>query len=126
VIQPADKSEEAASQTEVARLEQDSDIDRLKNHIRGITANFSPHKAQIRAQRREKKTARDALLQASFDMEKINFERNHLIQHWNSFLITVKLRAEILLAIKNAIAKREDIIALQNESSRLASPIRQV
>jgi chromosome segregation ATPase len=120
------KSEQAASETEVAKREQDYYIDRLTNQIQGITANLSTLEAQILAQRGETKTARDALLQASLEMEKINFERNHLIQDWNSSLISVKRRSETLMAIESAAAKQEeDIRALQNESSGLASQIRQ-
>jgi chromosome segregation ATPase len=110
----------------MSKQEQDLYIDRLTHQIQNITANLSTIEAQILAQRGETKTARDALLQASLEMEKINFERNHLIQDWNSSLISVKKRAETLMAIETAAAKQEEEIrALQNENAGLKLQIRQ-
>ena len=120
------KSEQAASQAEQAKLEQDMYIDRLTKQVQGITVGLSTIEAQILAQRGETKTARDALLQASLEMEKINFERNHLMQEWNSSLISVKRRAETLAEIEKAAAKQEEEIgALQNENQGLKTQIQQ-
>jgi chromosome segregation ATPase len=120
------KSEQAASETELSKQEQDYYINRLTKQVQDITANLSTLEAQILAQRGETKTARDALLQASLEMEKINFERNHLIQDWNSSLVSVKRRAETLMAIEEAAAKQEEEIrALQNENTGLKSQIHQ-
>lgn len=120
------KSEQAASETEVTKLEQDLYIDRLTKQVKDITADLSTIEAQIVAQRGETKTARDALLQASLEMEKINFERNHLLQDWNSSLISVKRRAVTLDEIKKAAAaQEEEIRALQNENSGLKIQIQQ-
>ncbi|OHT06027.1 hypothetical protein TRFO_05664 [Tritrichomonas foetus] len=120
------KSEQAASETEASKLEQDLYIDRLTKQVKDITKDLSTMEAQIIAQRAETKTARDALLQASLEMEKINFERNHLLQDWNSSLISVKRRAVTLDEIKKAAAaQEEEIRALQNENSGLKTQIQQ-
>lgn len=120
------KSEQAAQEAEVSKLEQDEYIDRLTHQVQGITVGLATIEAQILAQRGETKTARDALLQASLEMEKINFERNHLIQEWNSSLISVKRRSETLNEIEKAAAKQEEeISALQNENSGLKTQIQQ-
>lgn len=120
------KSEQAASETEVSKLDQDLYIDRLTKQVKDITADLSTIEAQIIAQRGETKTARDALLQASLEMEKINFERNHLLQDWNSSLVSVKRRSITLDEIKKAAAaQEEEIRALQNENSGLKTQIQQ-
>lgn len=120
------KSEQAASEAEMAKQEQDLYIDRLTHQVQGITVGLSTIEAQILAQRGETKTARDALLQASLEMEKINFERNHLMQEWNSSLISVRRRAETLAEIEKAAAKQEEEIgALQNENQGLKTQIQQ-
>ena len=120
------KSEQAASEAEVSKLEQDEYIDRLTHQVQNITVGLATIEAQILAQRGETKTARDALLQASLEMEKINFERNHLLQEWNSSLISVKRRSETLSEIEKAAAKQEEEIgALQNENSGLKTQIQQ-
>lgn len=118
------KSEQAASEVEVTKQEQDMYIDRLTKQVQDITSNLSTIEAQILAQRGETKTARDALLQASLEMEKINFERNHLIQDWNSSLISVQRRSQTLAEIETAAAKQEEEIrALQNENNGLKQQI---
>ena len=118
------KSEQSASETEVTKQEQDMYIDRLTNQVQEITGQLSIYETQILAQRGETKTARDALLQASLEMEKINFERNHLLQDWNSALIGVKRRSMTLQEIEQAAAKQEeDIRALENEVGGLKKQI---
>ncbi|KAH0786815.1 coiled-coil domain-containing protein [Histomonas meleagridis] len=114
------KAEQSASETEVSKQEQDLYIDKLTHQIHDITADLGTIEAQIIAQRNETKTARDALLQASLEMEKINFERNHLIQDWNSSLISVKKRIETLNEIEEAAKKQEEEIrSLDNENEGL-------
>lgn len=118
------KSEQAASETEIAKKEQDMYIDRLTQQVQNIGSGLAEIEAQVLAQRAETKTARDALLQASLEMEKITFERNHLIQEWNSSLVNVKRRAETLASIEAASAKQEEEIrALQNEYNGIKKQI---
>ncbi|OHS98980.1 hypothetical protein TRFO_34624 [Tritrichomonas foetus] len=118
------KSEQSATETEVAKQEQDLYIDRLTNQIQDVTSQLGIIETQILAQRGETKTARDALLQATLEMEKINFERNHLIQDWNSALLSVKQRSITLQEIEKATAKQEEeIYAAQNEEDGLKKQI---
>ncbi|KAK8890469.1 Coiled-coil domain-containing protein 40 [Tritrichomonas musculus] len=118
------KSEQSAKETENAKLQQDLYIDRLTQQVQDITSQLSSIETQILAQRGETKTARDALLQASLEMEKINFERNHLLQDWNSALIGVKRRSTTLQEIEAASAKQEEEIrALENEVDGLKKQI---
>lgn len=110
------KSEQAARETEISKQEQDFYIDKLTRQVQDLGSGLAAVEAQIIAQRAETKTARDALLQASLEMEKITFERNHLIQEWNSSLVSVRKRAETLTEIETASAKQEEEIrALKNE-----------
>ncbi|OHT09128.1 hypothetical protein TRFO_22140 [Tritrichomonas foetus] len=118
------KSEQSATETELSKQEQDMYIDRLTHQVQDITSQLSVYETQILAQRGETKTARDALLQASLEMEKINFERNHLLQDWNSALIGVKRRSVTLQEIEAAAAKQEEEIrALENEAEGLKKQI---
>lgn len=118
------KSEQSATETELSKQEQDLYIDRLTQQVQDITSQLSVIETQILAQRGETKTARDALLQASLEMEKINFERNHLLQDWNSALIGVKRRSLTLQEIEAAAAKQEEEIrALDNEVEGLKKQI---
>jgi chromosome segregation ATPase len=119
------KSEQSASETEIVKQEQDLYIDRLTHQVQDITSQLTIIETQILAQRGETKTARDALLQASLEMEKINFERNHLLQDWNSAMIGVKRRSITLSEIERAASKQEEEIrALTNEHDGLKQQIR--
>ena len=118
------KHEQSAQETETAKKEQDLYIDKLTEQVANIGSGLAEVEAQILAQRAETKTARDALLQASLEMEKIQFERNHLIQEWNSSLVNVKRRAETLQNIEAAAAKQEEEIrAAQNEYNGIKKQI---
>ena len=118
------KSEQAATETEVSKQEQDMYIDRLTNQIEEVSSQIGVIENQILAQRGETKIARDALLQATLEMEKINFERNHLIQDWNSALLAVKQRSITLQQIDVAARKQEEeIMAAQNEEDGLKKQI---
>lgn len=118
------KAEQSAAETEITKQEQDMYIDRLTKQVQDITSQLSIIETQILAQRGETKTARDALLQASLEMEKINFERNHLVQDWNSAIIGVKRRSQTLADIEAAALKQEEEIrALQNEEGGLKQQI---
>jgi chromosome segregation ATPase len=120
------KSEQSASETELGKQEQDLYIDRLTHQVQDITAQLTVIETQILAQRGETKTARDALLQASLEMEKINFERNHLLQDWNSAIIGVKRRSGTLADVEAAALKQEEEIrALHNEHEGLKMQIRE-
>ena len=118
------KSEQSAKEAEESKQEQDFYIDRLTQQVQDITSQLSVIETQILAQRGETKTARDALLQASLEMEKINLERNHLLQDWNSALIGVKRRSATLQEVEAASAKQEEEIrALENEVEGLKKQI---
>jgi chromosome segregation ATPase len=118
------KSEQSACETEIVKQDQDLYIDRLTQQVQDITSQLTIIETQILAQRGETKTARDALLQASLEMEKINFERNHLLQDWNSAIIGVKRRSMTLADIQAAALKQEEEIrALQNEHVGLKQQI---
>lgn len=118
------KSEQSATQQEVQKQEQDLYIDKLTNQIQEVSSQLSVLETQILAQRGETKTARDALLQANLEMEKISFEKNHLIQDWNSALLTVKKRSITLQEIEQATLKQdEEIRSLQNEEAGLKKQI---
>ena len=118
------KSEQSATETEVSKKEQDMYIDRLTNQIKDVSGELAFLEAQIVAQRAETKTARDALLQSSLEMEKINFERNQLVQDWKSSLIGIKLRTKTLSDLEEAANKQEENIrSLQNEHAGLKAQI---
>ena len=118
------KSEQAASETEISKREQDLYIDRLTNQIKNLNNEMEVLEAQIQAQRLESKTARDALLQSSLEMEKINFERNQLMEDWKKSLIGIKLRTKTLTDLEQASNKQEETIrTLQNEYSGLKAQI---
>jgi len=119
------KSEQSATETELSKQEQDMYIDRLTNQIKTLHSEMELLEAQIQAQRIESKTARDALLQSSLEMEKINFERNQLIQDWKSSLIGIKLRSKTLSDLEAASSKQEETIrALQNEQNGIKAQIK--
>ena len=110
------KSEQSATQTEVSKQEQDFYIDRLTQQVQEVTSQLSVLDAQILAQRAESKTARDALLQATLEMEKVSFE--------NSALLAVKKRSITLQEIEQATAKQdEEIRSLINEEQGLKTQI---
>jgi len=118
------KSEQSASETEISKQEQDMYIDKLTQQLQSLNSNLSVVEAQILSQRGETKTARNALLQASLEMEKIVFERNHLVQEWNSSIVNVKRRAKTLSDIEEAVKKQnEEIRALQNEYNGIKQQI---
>ncbi|KAH0794666.1 Coiled-coil domain-containing protein [Histomonas meleagridis] len=120
------KSEQSTNETEVSKQDQDLYINRLTQQLNDITSQLSDIEAQIEAQRNETTTAREALLQASLEMEKINFERNRLIQDWNSALTGVKKRNETLSQVEAAYVKQEEEIhTLQNEEKGLKLQIQE-
>lgn len=118
------KSEQSATQTEVTKKDQDTYIDKLTRQVSSLSRGLDELESQILSQRQETKTARDALLQSSLEMEKINFERNQLMQEWNSSLIGIKLRTKTLSELETASASQEEQIqTLEHETQGLKRQI---
>lgn len=110
-------AEESVSKLEKEKQEQDVLIDALQETLKQLHQSLALYEAQMTAQRKESKAARDTLAEAGQEMEAINFEKKQLLQQWKSSLIGMAKRDEALQATEQALHKqREQVMTIESET----------
>ncbi|GBF90586.1 hypothetical protein Rsub_03158 [Raphidocelis subcapitata] len=114
----AHAAEEAVQRLEKEKQRQDFLIDGLQGTLRSLQQQLSQHAAQLDAQRRETRAARETLAEAEADMEGVAFEKKQLLAQWKSSLNAIQRRDEALAAIEEAMRQqREQERAIDTEAA---------
>lgn len=58
--------------------------------MRSLQQQLAQHNAQLEAQRRETRAARETLAEAESDMEGVHFEKRQLLAQWKSSLNAIQ------------------------------------
>jgi chromosome segregation ATPase len=112
------KTEEAVSDLEREKRQQDIYIDELNEYIKKQQEQLALFEAQLISQREETKSAHDTLHEAAKEMESISFEKKQLLQQWRASLISMARRDEALKATEDALGElRERDMTLDMEIS---------
>ena len=105
------KAEEATTNLEKGKQQQDVLIDGLNRKMKEGIESLGMFEAQFAAQKKETQAASSTLFDAAREMESIKYEKKHLVQQWQSSLIGMGRRDE-------ALAKAEEQIALTLENDQ--------
>ena len=101
-------AEESVSKLEKEKKDQDVLIDNLQEQLKQSHQQLALYEAQLVAQRRETKAAKETLAEAESEMESINFEKKQLVQQWKSSIIGMTRRDEALKATEDALHKQTE------------------
>jgi chromosome segregation ATPase len=112
------KTEEAVSDLEKQKNQQDMYVDELNEYIKRQREQLALYEAQLISQNSETKSARETLREAANEMESIAFEKKQLLQQWRASLISMARRDEALKATEDALGElRERDMTLEMEIS---------
>ena len=97
------KAEEAITQLEGGKVQQDVLIDAINEKLKRSQEQLALYEAQLLAQQQETGAAGNTLKEASAEMEAIHFEKKQLLSQWKTALIGMGRRDEALKATEEAI-----------------------
>jgi chromosome segregation ATPase len=116
VQRAASTAENAVSELEKAKTEQDLYIDRLTEQARQLEVDVQLYEAQLSSQREETSVANGTLAEAAEQMGAIEFEKTQLRQQWQTALIGMNKRDQALLETNVALEKRrEERLTVESE-----------
>ena len=116
VQRAASTAENAVSELEKAKTEQDLYIDRLTEQARQLEVDVQLYEAQLSSQREETNVANGTLAEAAEQMGAIEFEKTQLRQQWQTALIGMNKRDQALLETNVALEKRrEERLTVESE-----------
>ena len=119
------KAEEAITQLEGGKVQQDVLIDAINEKLKRSQEQLALYEAQLLAQQQETGAAGNTLKEASAEMEAIHFEKKQLLSQWKTALIGMGRRDEALKATDEAIRKqREQELAIEQEQTAIKKDIR--
>ena len=119
------KAEEAITQLEGGKVQQDVLIDAINEKLKRSQEQLALYEAQLLAQQQETGAAGNTLKEASAEMEAIHFEKKQLLSQWKTALIGMGRRDEALKATEEAIRKqREQELAIEQEQTAIKKDIR--
>ena len=119
------KAEEAITQLEGGKVQQDVLIDAINEKLKRSQEQLALYEAQLLAQQQETGAAGNTLKEASAEMEAIHFEKKQLLSQWKTALIGMGRRDEALKATEEAIRKqREQELAIEQEQAAIKKDIR--
>ena len=116
------KAEEAITQLEGGKVQQDVLIDAINEKLKRSQEQLALYEAQLLAQQQETGAAGNTLKEASAEMEAIHFEKKQLLSQWKTALIGMGRRDEALKATDEAIASRRSVRAQAPARDLTASP----
>ena len=90
------KAEEAITQLEGGKVQQDVLIDAINEKLKRSQEQLALYEAQLLAQQQETGAAGNTLKEASAEMEAIHFEKKQLLSQWKTALIGMGRRDEAL------------------------------
>lgn len=112
----AEKVESEVAKAESEKQKQDLYVDRLIERMDKLKEEMAMYEAQITAQSEETRAAKDALMEASMEMEAIGLEKKQLYQQWTSSLIGMRRRDEAHAAMQEALHQQEQkILSMETE-----------
>lgn len=119
------KAEQEVQEKELDKQDQDMFINKLSERADYMRNQVKSLLEKIMAQREQNKQAKIALLQSKLEDEQIEFERNQLLQDWNSALTSVKFH---LMELEELNQEMEEIdmimLELGNEYNQIRQKIR--
>jgi coiled-coil domain-containing protein 40 len=101
------KAEEDTLAKEKAKAAQDEYIDSLSGKVKAAADQLALLQGQVDAQRAETTTASAMMHEAATEMETIRFEKQQLMLQWQSSLVAMRRRDEVLLATRKAISEAQ-------------------
>ncbi|NWS75678.1 CCD40 protein, partial [Crotophaga sulcirostris] len=123
--QATKKVEAQKVQAEVEKKKQDLLVDRLTRKAYELQEQISLFEAQLVAQAEDTHVTRQAVNEASMEVQAINMEKKQLISHWNSSLIGMKQRDEAYIAAQELLSKyRHDLKSLEMDIDGCRKSIR--
>ncbi|KAJ3219217.1 Coiled-coil domain-containing protein 40 [Dinochytrium kinnereticum] len=119
------KAEDDIIRQEMEKKRQDYFIDTLTDQLRRLQERRALYETQLMAQQKETKAAVETLQEASMEMEAIQYEKRQLLRQWNSSLIGLQRREEVLENLEKGIQKNKDtLINLQGEINGFRQSLR--
>jgi hypothetical protein len=97
------KAERDIFKQEIEKKRQDLYVDHLTEQLCKLQERRDQYEGQLEAQQKETKAALNTLQGAAAEMEAIQFEKRQLVNQWNSSLVALKRRDDMLAEIKAAI-----------------------
>ncbi|XP_067164571.1 coiled-coil domain-containing protein 40 isoform X3 [Apteryx mantelli] len=112
--QSTKKAEAEKVQAEVEKKKQDLLVDRLTRKAYELQEQVALFEAQIVAQAEDTKITRQAVNEASMEVQAINMEKKRLMNHWNSSLAGMRQRDEAYAAMQDLLSKyRHELKSLE-------------
>ncbi|XP_062447645.1 coiled-coil domain-containing protein 40 isoform X3 [Rhea pennata] len=114
--QSTKKAEAEKVQAEVEKKKQDLLVDRLTRKAYELQEQIALFEAQIVAQAEDTKMTRQAVNEASMEVQAINMEKKRLMNHWNSSLAGMRQRDEACVAMQDLLSKcRHELKSLETD-----------
>lgn len=114
------KAEEETQSKEKVKAAQDLYIDNLAAQVKRMADQLALLQSQIDAQKSETSQAAATMAEATKEMETIRFEKQQLLLQWQSSLVAMRRRDEVLTASNKAIAEaQESIDAMDAEEGNI-------
>ncbi|NXA55768.1 CCD40 protein, partial [Nothocercus julius] len=112
--QSTKKAEAEKVQAEVEKKKQDLLVERLTRKAYELQEQVALLEAQIVAQAEDTKITRQAVNEASTEVQAINMEKKRLINHWNISLTGMRQRDEAYAAMQELLSKyRHELKSLE-------------
>eukprot|EP00879_Flechtneria_rotunda_P033179 GHRR01036724.1.p1 GENE.GHRR01036724.1~~GHRR01036724.1.p1 ORF type:complete len:546 (+),score=242.57 GHRR01036724.1:177-1814(+) len=109
-------AEAAMQKLEQEKMQQDYLIDDLQETTKSLQQQQALYAAQLAAQQRETRAAKETLAEAEREMEGVHFEKKVLLAQWKGSLNAIQRRDEALAAIQESIrAQQQQELAINTE-----------
>ncbi|XP_068065988.1 coiled-coil domain-containing protein 40 [Anomalospiza imberbis] len=103
-------------QAEVEKKKQDLFLDQLTRRVHQLQEQIALFEAQLVAQAEDTKVTRQAISEASLEVQAINMEKKKLMDHWNSSLAGMKQRDEAYVVTQELLSNyRRDLKSLEGD-----------
>ncbi|KAF6257749.1 hypothetical protein COO60DRAFT_1639651 [Scenedesmus sp. NREL 46B-D3] len=109
-------AEDAMQKLEKEKQHQDYLIDDMQENMKSLQQQLALYTAQLTAQRRETRAAKETLAEAEREMEGVHFEKKQLLAQWKGSLTAIQRRDEALAAVQDSIrAQQQQELAIGTE-----------
>jgi len=121
------KTEANVNSLEKEKEKQDLYIDSRVERIKQLQQEIGLIAAQLKSQALETKAAEDTLREANDEMQATQFEKKHVVQSWNSTIISLQRRDEAFQSMQDSIkSKQEEQLAIRSEIQGYRSSVLKV
>eukprot|EP00878_Enallax_costatus_P030136 GHUV01032788.1.p1 GENE.GHUV01032788.1~~GHUV01032788.1.p1 ORF type:complete len:692 (+),score=266.59 GHUV01032788.1:452-2527(+) len=100
-------AEEAVQKLEKEKQQQDYLIDDMQETMKSLQQQLDVYTAQLTAQQRETRAAKETLAEAESEMEGVHFEKKQLLAQWRGVVNAIQRRDEALAAIQDSIRQQQ-------------------